>query len=462
MRPITKTQFDAYCFARHPVLRIMSREIAWFEAADRKLLAVITQDRTDRDYGYVILGRDAKKMFRAIGLSKEFVPTVDEAAARLTVDIAEFVADGQELYPQGDERRLPNEILEPQVSEEKLHPYFIVLAREPRFEAARNLIKEIVYSYTDPDGHYIREFQTQGFDARLWELYLYTYFHSAGLDLIRGNPSPDFHLSYFGEECFVEAVTVNPTQNPAAHVPPPEDHGEVMALTDDYLPIKFGSALYSKLQKRYWEKDHVAGKPLIIAIHDFHMPGSMTWSRTALSEYLYGIRTRLEQRDGKEVAVSEPIERHIWQGKEIPSNFFALPEAENISGVLFSNAATITKFNRMGKLAGLGSKEVVMLRHGFAFDPDPSALRPMRFVKNVDDADYEESWSDSLMLYHNPRAKHPVDPAWFGDISHMIYDLESREFRGISRPFDVLASTTLTLSSHPGSGTPVPDGSGEA
>jgi hypothetical protein len=38
-------------------------------------------------------------------------------------------------------------------------------------------------------------------------------------------------------------------------VPPPEDHGEVMALTDDYLPIKFGSALYSKLQKRYWEKD---------------------------------------------------------------------------------------------------------------------------------------------------------------------------------------------------------------
>lgn len=62
MRPITKTQFDAYCFARHPMLRIMSREIAWFEAADRKLLAVITEDTTDRDYGYVILGRDAKKM----------------------------------------------------------------------------------------------------------------------------------------------------------------------------------------------------------------------------------------------------------------------------------------------------------------------------------------------------------------------------------------------------------------
>lgn len=430
----------------------MSHEVAWFEAGDRKLLAVIIQDVTDGDYGYVILGRDARKMFRAIRLCSEFSPTIDEAAARLSMDIGGFLNDGQELYPQGDERRLPNEILMPQVPEGKLHPHFIVLAREPRHEAARNLIKEIAYSFTDPDGHYIREFQTQGFDARLWELYLYIYFHTAGFELIRGKPSPDFHLSYFGEECFVEAVTVNPTQNAGVQLQSPETHAEVLALTDDYLPIKFGSALYSKLQQRYWEKEHVAGKPLIIAIHDFHMPGSMMWSRTALAEYLYGIRTRLEQRGERDVAVCEPIERHVWQGKEIPSNFFSLPDAENISGVLFSNAATITKFNRMGKLAGLGSKDVVMLRQGFAFDPHPSALRPLWFMKNVDDANYEESWSDSLMLYHNPRAKYPVDPRWFGDISHMTYDLESREFRGTARPFDVLASATITLSSRSAEG----------
>ncbi len=50
-------------------------------------------------------------------------------------------------------------------------------------------------------------------------------------------------------------------------------------------------------------------KPLIIAIHDFHMTGSMGWSRTALSEYLYGRRIRFLDKNDEKKLINERIER---------------------------------------------------------------------------------------------------------------------------------------------------------
>lgn len=450
MRKITRRQFDAYCYARQPLIRVIANEVAWFEAFDRKILAAVTFDITDSDYGYVILARDLRKMFRCVEVSPEFSATPEQAEALLRAAVKKYEDDGQEVYPQGDEKEAPYEIFVPVVVDEDLHPYFRVLISESRFEAARNLIREIVYSYKDPDGHYIKEFQTNGFDARLWELYLYVYLYDEGFEFVHGNPSPDFHLSRFGDEFLIEAVTVNPGQDPRRpDAEPPKTNEDAIKLADDYLPIKFGSPLYSKLQKKYWEREHVQDKPLIFAIHDYHMPGSMTWSRVGLSEYLYGFRTRIgEDSYGREVPIVERIEQHEWKGKIIPSNFFAQPGAENVSAVLFSNAATITKFNRMGKLAGLGSKEVKMLRQGLMFDPDPKALRPKAFTFDVDAEDYEEAWSDSILMFHNLNAKIPVNPEAFPNITHLWVDGETGQCSGIQQPYDVMSSVTIVISSN--------------
>lgn len=449
MRKITRRQFDAYCYARQPLIRIIANEVAWFEAFDRKILATITFDTIDSDYGYVILARDLRKMFRCVGVSTEFSKTPEEAEELLQADISKYENDGQDVYPQGDEREAPYEIFMPVVVDDDLHPYFRVLISEPRFEAARNLIREIVYSYKDPDGHYIKEFQTNGFEARLWELYLYVYLYDEGFELIQGNPSPDFHLSKFGDEFFIEAVTVNPSQDPKRpDAQPPKNNDDAIELANNYLPIKFGSPLFSKLKKQYWDLEHVKGKPVIFAIHDYHMSGSMTWSRVGLSEYLYGFRTRIGQdENGREVPVVERIEQHEWNGKVIPSNFFSQPGSENVSAVLFSNAATITKFNRMGKLAGLGSKDVRMLRSGVTFDPAPDALRPRQFTVDVDSEDYEETWSESVVMFHNPSATIPVDPEAFPSITHLWVDEETGQCTGIQQPNDVLASVTIVVSS---------------
>ena len=175
----------------------------------------------------------------------------------------------------------------------------------------------------------------------------------------------------------------------------------------------------------------------------------MTWSHNALAAYLYGIRVKgVVNEKGQVTPVVEKIKSHSWEGKTIPSNFFSQPDAENISAILFTNSATITKFNRMGKLAGLGSKGFKFIRQGYRFNPDPEAYAPIPFSIDVDDEKYEESWSDSVMMYHNPNALHPVNPEWFADISHFWWNKEEETLEGYIKEFDVIASITIAISPH--------------
>ncbi|WP_255505415.1 hypothetical protein [Alkalisalibacterium limincola] len=85
--------------------------------------------------------------------------------------------------------------------------------------------------------------------------------------------------------------------------------------------------------------------------------------------------------------------------------------------MLFNNSATLPKFNRLGYVAGFGSRRVRMVRTGTAFNPDPNAAEPFRFAMAVDE-DYQETWSEGLDIFHNPRAVHPLDPRHFPTAMH--------------------------------------------
>ncbi|MNV09308.1 hypothetical protein D3C71_997970 [compost metagenome] len=441
-KSLTRRQFDAYCYCRMPQVRFLADEVEWYSFFENRLLGSVIRDVTDDDYGFIILGRDTRKLFRCIYVGAEFYTTPGEARKALARKIYhDYLGNVQDIYPQHDESDAGFELFKDVIPEDEQHYGYKTLKNEPRFEAARNIISEIVNSFVDNDGHFEREFQSVNFQARLWELYLHVYIHNAGLLVENNHAAPDFEVSNFGSKLFIEAVTVNPSENAdRPDLPPPQSYDEIEERLNDFMPIKFGSPLYSKLKKKYWEKEYVAGHPLILAIHDYHNDNAMTWSRTALSEYLYGIRTRIV--NGK--PCSEKINTHRWEGKEIPSGFFNQQDAKNISAVLFSNQATIPKFNRMGKIAGLGSSSVKMIRNGFLYNPDPDAIYPIPFSKDVDDQDYEESWSDGLILYHNPSAIHPVDPNIFPDISHVFHS-EDEGFYGYHQPYDVLGSITVVI-----------------
>jgi len=84
-------------------------------------------------------------------------------------------------------------------------------------------------------------------------------------------------------------------------------------------------------------------------------PAVMTWSRSGLPTYLYGYRHHpRHEQDGSLTIVAEKVTRHVWGTKEIPSGFFDLPEAENVSAVLYNSSGTISKFDRIGVVAGSG------------------------------------------------------------------------------------------------------------
>lgn len=83
---------------------------------------------------------------------------------------------------------------------------------------------------------------------------------------------------------------------------------------------------------------------------------------------------------------------------------------------------------------------------GSCTTPNPAALDPTPFAKHLDDRDYEESWSDGLVMLHNPYALRPANPEVFADISHIYYS-DQDGFDGYHQPYDVLGSVTMVISS---------------
>ena len=163
-----------------------------------------------------------------------------------------------------------SDLFVPVAAESKLHPDFKGLASHRLHSPAREMIREIFRDFVDRDGNFVEQFQTTGFDARIWELFLFAFLKERGIDLDWSYEQPDFIFKTNGSEACIEAVTVNPTQGKA--VTKSED---VQHEMDHEIPIKLGSALYSKLKKEYWRLPQVSGKPLILAIEDFHEKGPL-------------------------------------------------------------------------------------------------------------------------------------------------------------------------------------------
>jgi hypothetical protein len=120
----------------------------------------------------------------------------------------------------------------------------------------------------------------------------------------------------------------------------------------------------------------------------------MTFTPSAFGSYVMGYRHNHQRSpNGEIIIVPEKIGMHEWKVKEVPFGFFDLPDAENVSAVLFSNSGTIAKFNRMGTLAGFGSSKnlhsaLEVGKLGKLILPNKSALEAACAV-----ADPYRSWS---------------------------------------------------------------------
>jgi len=429
-------RFDSLAgYSRTPWLCLLVDEFGWFEEAGEKVLGVLAFDLSDSDFDLFVLGRDAKGCFRAVALESS-IPTADEAHARLATKLELYAQKPREGFFQGDETGKPMDFFTPIAKDDEMNSSFRHLISERGLSPARQLMGELMNYFEDPDGNFVKDFQTGGFDARVWELYLYALFSELGYGFDRTHPAPDFYCQGPRGEFFVEATTINPSAKP-----PKLDDTPRLAYFDNYVPRKFGSVLKSKLDKRYWELQHVVGMPLVFAVQDFHAVRSMSWSNTGLVEYLYGIRqVRRTTADGSSSIVSEPIEGFVWEGKTIPAGFFSQPDTENVSAVIANPEGTISKFKRMGFLAGFGDRRLHMIRNGLAYC---GSLDPENFVREVNSPEYYETWCEGLSVFHNPRAKHPLSQDAIPGAAHHT----SRDGRILCRlpPFHPVGSLTFTL-----------------
>jgi hypothetical protein len=392
---------------RSSSLKNWAEELDWFSAGDEKLLGVVSVDTSDHNFVATVLARDQRRRFRAFTWQIN-LPFREQAIGWLESKMVELVGQPDEHFHQGNETCEKLDLFTPSVPPAKMSPSFRALLEMPQTTPAKGVIEAMSYYFEDRDGNFVEQFQSSGFDARIWELYLYAAFTELGYQFDRQHPAPDFHcVGPFGD-FFVEATTVNPSD-----VPPGDDESE--DYHTQYSPMKFGSALWTKLNKPkpYWELPHVTGRPLVLAVQDFHALGAMSWSNTSLREYLYGIRQNIPTDDSDSI-VSEPVRVYEWKGKTIPAGFFKLPNAQYISAVIGNPEGTLTKFNRLGFINGFGDRDLHIYRRGLAYQ---GRTHPELFVFKVD-AKYTETWCQGLEVFHNPTAAIPLPEGSLPGVAH--------------------------------------------
>ena len=299
------------------------------------------------------------------------------------------------------------DLFELQVPESDANAFFLRFRSEPCYESTRALMTRLFANLPNPDGHFVREFQTQGFDARIWELYLFALREDGLWSIDRPMPSPDYRFSRGQHHVWVEAVIASSTQR--LHEPDNPDH--FPEFIDHALAIRFGTPLANKLAKRYWELPHVAGQPLVIAIADFVESNVVRWGEQGLRRYLYGADYVMTSHPGEELAGRViDVSEHRYGAKSIPSGFFSFDAAENISAVLFNNSGTVAKFHRKAFDPAM-DRTYRLLRHGLCPDPRPESPLPQPFAYIV--GEVEESWREGTVLLHNPNARYPIEHSFF-------------------------------------------------
>jgi hypothetical protein len=408
MQPLHQRMFDIHALARSRGHAFGSNPpIAGFRSEDHKSFGAVLRDDADGRFGFMCMRRRVDGVWTQIEEDGGLREQVSATAA-----LGRAMRDGAPLerLPSGVRARPPLHQLGPRGSS----AVFDLLRHRDRGAAAWTL-NQAYLAMPDPDPNWATDCQTSNFHTRLFEAYLLACFREQGRLVLQGHPSPDFQiLNLAGKSAWIEAVTANAEAYDHASSKPILAPRDTVERQIGSAAARFAKTLRSKLQRRYDQMEHVAGFPFAIALADFHAPGSMTWSREALPAYLYGQHAVIEERDGIRVAAARP-NLALLGPEAIPAGLFRDPANCGLAAVLFSNAATIAKFNRMGFLAGMRPEGVSITRTGLLFDRTPEALEPVDFILDISCPAYAalwpetgETWSLELEVYHNPLARHPM------------------------------------------------------
>lgn len=277
-------------------------------------------------------------------------------------------------------------------------------------------LNQLYLALPRPDRNWVSDCQTTNFHTRIWEAQLLASFREQGLLVEQPFESPDFRIeNRLGGEAWVEAVTANPpvpynhVNAPFADIP--NDKEEIFFGA---AALRFAKTIGNKLARRYDQLPQVIGKPFILAVADFHASGSMVWSREGLIGYLQGSGATVAEIGGRLEAVPMPAETLLGPA-HFPAGLFANDRHAELSAIIFSNACSIAKLNRVPISSAGAPAGYRYTRMGRFFDRTPGALEGIAFCLDITGDEYRslwphryEPWTAEIEVIHNPFARHPV------------------------------------------------------
>ena len=184
MRLISKVRFDALAaYCRDPLVSMLAVELAWLASDDKRVLATLILD-TDGQFSAQILAPDLKERYRWVSATG-FFATPEEALFDLRAKVDELLPGLEEERAQGDEVGEAVDFFAPVHPTDRLNPSFVTLTTTNGYSPARGIIEPMMRWYEDADGNFVEQFQTTGYDARIWELYLFAAISEAGFKIDR-------------------------------------------------------------------------------------------------------------------------------------------------------------------------------------------------------------------------------------------------------------------------------------
>lgn len=453
MQELSKQRYEALAgYTRHPNTVLFTEEIGGYKTPDERVLGVVTRDFYDDDFGWVALARDERARYRCVDVNTS-LPTFTAAHDELLAAMERLSAGPDEDFHQGDAVEPAVDFFAPAIAVDRMHPTFQILLESRGYSPAREIIAAMMRYHVDVDGHFVREFQSVNFDARVWELYLFATFTELGFATNSEHHVPDFLWSSPTGSFSMEATTLNPPPNGAR--PLPTDPAELICYFENFVPIKLARSLGRKLRHDppYWSLDHARDLPFVLAVQDFHAPGTMTQIAHALREYLFGVRLR--EVDG--LRTIERLTEHRYGELVEPSGFFFQDGAENVSAVIANPQGTLSKFNRLGYVAEFGERSLKMFKRGQRIASDGEGNRHLPFEQHVHDSAFTELWAEGMVVFHNPRARVPLDRDLIPTAAHE-YLREDGMILTSHPPFHPIHSETLIVMPFPEDEANVPAG----
>jgi hypothetical protein len=287
----------------------------------------------------------------------------------------------------------------------RLHPQFAELLGSPLHQDARVFMQDLAVRMGDPNGNFVRDFQTDGFHSRLFELGCFAYLEEAGLVLDRTHEQPDFLVSRGGLHAALEAVTANPPTGQATDISlrnmVPLSDAEIFEKVSREFPRRMSKALVKKLKHAYHELPHCSGKPLVLVTGPFFEAGANFYTDDALFYPLYGTP------DGRDEF--EP--------------FFRREDAQHVSAVLFCNQFTVSKFLRLcTDFAAIDWMRAEWVGTCFCNRNENSyGISHFKFELGLRQGP-KEMWAHGVTLFENPFARLPLPQGLLPASSRVFVD----------------------------------------